>query len=252
MKQLRVSALALLFAIVGLAALAAADAAAALAYAAFVPVEPGDSPLPEIGAVRFAVYGDSLAYGQGASHGRGWIAEFSRRIRAQRPGSVVVNSGVRGARVRDVIPQVAGAHVADPTAVLVVAGTNDVIGVVDPLTLASDESAMLAALRSRYPGARLLVTNVPDVARWRSGRMMHLNPAMRREYWMLTEVYDGIIARLATRYGADVIDLNALTRRPDAFDEVYVIDGFHPNDRGYAIFASFGWPVVAHALGLRS
>jgi lysophospholipase L1-like esterase len=250
-KLLRICALALIFTLVGLAVLAAADAAAALAYAAFVPVEPARSPPAETGAVRLAVYGDSLAYGQGASHGHGWIDDFARRIRARRPGSDVDDFAIRGARVRDVNAQVTGARVAKPTAVLIVAGTNDVIVGIDPLTLARDYSAMLAALRARYPGARLLVTNVPDVARRRpGGTMQHLNPLMRGEFWLLTQVYDGIIAGLAARYGAVVIDLNALTRRPDAFDARYVSDGFHPNDRGYAAYATFAWPTVAAALGL--
>jgi lysophospholipase L1-like esterase len=82
--------------------------------------------------------------------------------------------------------------------------------------------------------------------------MQHINAFMRAEFWMLTEAYDGVIARVAARYDADVIDLNALTRRPDAFDPRYAGDGFHPNDRGYAVYASFAWPVVARALGIRS
>ena len=260
----------LLVASITAAIVVGADFGASVAYAALAPL-PGTLParVPVVRAktlspVKFYVFGDSLAFGYKATRGHGWVDEFRRRLQARLPGSIVLNSAVCGARLSDIDSQLGEAPAGDADAVLVVAGANDILFPTNPLAIALGDRAMLERVHRRYPHARVIVANVPDLA-WRTidigagGPKRLPFPAQLALSW-LTDVDNAIIGTTAARYGDDVLDLHrliavgsggaaGLNHMTEAeFGHAYIsADGLHPNDRGYAMLAGFAWPAVARA-----
>jgi lysophospholipase L1-like esterase len=248
------------------------EAGGAIAYAALAPVPAlsRDTP-PSTRRERdtLVVIGDSLAYGFGAPAHRGWVDEFRRRLQARSAGTSVVDLAVCGATVPQVEDEIARAPQGDAGAVFVVAGSNDALLFKHPLGLAWDERSLLSRIRRRFPGARILLSNVPDFS-WRAFRPRAGEPPRQLGFMartalvLLTDVDDTVIARTASRFGARVLDLHDLVVRgegadagiahlsADAFDARYIsADGLHPNARGYALLADFAWPAIARAMDVR-
>jgi lysophospholipase L1-like esterase len=93
----------------------------------------------------------------------------------------------------------------------------------------ADYSTLLAGIRNRAPGARIIVLNVPNVAGmpFLSGATLQQKQAAQRAAVRMTTTV------INAHVGVTVVDLMCDARfyQPSIFST----DGFHPNDAGYSL-----------------
>jgi lysophospholipase L1-like esterase len=181
------------------------------------------------GELLYVAVGDSAAQGIGASRpGRSYVGEVAKHIRSITGRSVrVVNLGVSGATValavRDQLPRL---RKLTPDILTVSIGAND-IAAFDPEKFEADVRELFNALP---PHA--IVADVPS---------FHFLPAERR---VLSA--NGILNRLAAERGLPVAPVHARTRGQGLWGVTtqFAGDLFHPNDRGYRVWASAFIPIL--------
>lgn len=182
------------------------------------------------GDILYVALGDSAAQGVGASNpGRSYVGLVAEHLRRRTGRSVrVVNLSVSGARLRDAVGvQLPALRLLSPDVVTVAIGANDI---------ASFDAARfeyeLGDLFDALPvGA--IVADVPT---------FYLGAAERN-----VRVANEIVRRLAAEHGLIVASVHAVTRQQGvaryAFNQV-AADFFHPNDRGYRVWASAFLPRI--------
>jgi lysophospholipase L1-like esterase len=195
-------------------------------------------------ALRIVVLGDSLALGTGASDpANGLTFRIYRALAAGRPGSEITNFAIGGTRASDVRRLEIGS--LDPRAtdlVLLVVGGNDVVRRTPAAAFAREYRALLAAIRTRVPGATVVAFGVPDVSR------SPLFADSRAKTEALSRGDDAAVRRAAAANRAAFVDLFGYTHGEATSDEFFSSDDFHPSDAGYARLAAFALPVVTRAL----
>ncbi len=181
----------------------------------------GDAPL-------WVALGDSMTLGIGASApDRGMVGQLSERLTASGWRHDVVNLGVNGARVQDVLdrqlPVLSGLDDAGRAVglVTVVIGSNDIVFARHRAGLVPRFRMLLGALP---PGA--VVANLP-------------NP--RRE----ARAIDALIRQRATSGEVVLADMRA--EGPKSWRGRLAGDLFHPNDLGYAEMATVLEDAIADA-----
>jgi len=177
------------------------------------------------GDLLYVAIGDSAAQGVGASvPGQSYVGLLANRARAATGRTVrVINLSQSGGRVHEALTKQV-AHLAGlaPDVVTVAIGAND-IGVAFDATRFEREIDELYRQLPRHA----IVADVPAFYfGWRE-----------RQSRLASE----IIHRVADTYGLDVAPLHAATKHQSAaryFLNQAAADLFHPNDRGYAVWAS--------------
>jgi len=182
------------------------------------------------GELHYVAIGDSAAQGIGASRPAhsyvGLIAAHLRSRLKQRPLRVS-NLSVSGATVRmalDVeLPKFAKTR---PDIVTVSIGAND-MATFEPMRFEHELGELFAALP---PHA--IVADLPS---------FYFLPAEKK-----VRIANVILRRLAAEHGFTVVDLHSRTNRQGAWGVVtqFAGDLFHPNDRGYRIWASAFLPAI--------
>jgi lysophospholipase L1-like esterase len=181
------------------------------------------------GQLLYVAIGDSAAQGVGATApGRGYVGLLARRIRHRSHMSVrVVNLSVSGSTTwgakRDQLPKLR--HYA-PDICTVSIGANDIADF-DPDKFERNIRAIYGAVPSHAVVAELPCMFVPDRER-------------------KVAVANEIVHRVADEFGLTVAPLHTITKRVGlrrTFFNSYG-DLFHPNDRGYEIWASAFEPAV--------
>jgi acyl-CoA thioesterase I len=182
----------------------------------------------EEGERLYVAIGDSAAQGIGASRpGRGYVGILAARLKGWR----VVNLGISGATVRMALDsELPAFRKLRPDLVTVSIGAND-IAAFDAERFARDIRTLFDALP---PHA--IVADLPS---------FHFLPAERR-----VRVANAIIRDAAAERGLVVAPLHARTRRQGLWGVTrhFAGDLFHPNDRGYAVWASAFSPLVEERL----
>lgn len=186
-------------------------------------------PRGEPGGLVYVALGDSTAQGIGATApDRGYVGVLAERVRASTGRPVlVVNLSETGATVRDVVDeQLPRLAVWDADVVTVGVGANDIPGD-DPAQFERDTTALVDDLP---PG-----TVVADVAYFMHGRAQE----------NASEAAD-TIRILAERRELRVAPLQDTMRADDwvGMFTNYAADWFHPNDRGYRVWAEAFWTVL--------
>jgi acyl-CoA thioesterase-1 len=182
------------------------------------------------GDLLYVAIGDSAAQGVGASKpGRSYVGLIAAHLRERTGRTVrVLNLSVSGARLREAIqiqlPAIDGLH---PDVMTVAIGAND-IAEFDPQRFERELGVIYDALPV---GA--IVADVPS---------FYIGAAEQR-----VKVANAIVHRLAGERGLEVAPLYRATRRQGvpryALNQV-AADFFHPNDRGYRVWASAFLPVL--------
>jgi lysophospholipase L1-like esterase len=181
------------------------------------------------GELVYVALGDSAAQGIGASvPGRGYVGILADRI-AQRSGLRVrtVNLSVSGATVAAVVGYQLPRLARQPADIVTVSiGANDIAA----WDARAFESALATVLDALPPHA--IVADLP---------YFYLPGNERR-----VVAANGILRRLARMRGLVVAPLHAATKRPGLFGALTLFAGdrFHPNDRGYGVWASAFAPLV--------
>jgi acyl-CoA thioesterase-1 len=182
------------------------------------------------GELLYVAIGDSAAQGVGASQpGRSYVGLIAQHLRQRTGRSVrVVNLSISGARLREAIAlQLAPLRRLSPDIVTVAIGANDMLGF--------DRNRFTRELTEVYDSlpAGSIVAEVPS---------FYLGAAERN-----VRVANTIVHRLADEHGFEVAPLYARTRGQGA--ALYALnrvsaDFFHPNDRGYRVWASAFLPLI--------
>lgn len=183
----------------------------------------------ESGELLYVALGDSAAQGLGASTpASGYVGILARRVEQVSGRSVrVVNLGVSGATVAQVIdyqlPRLAKLR---PDVVTVAIGAND-IARWDAPAFARDLATVLDALPSHAIVADLPFFYLP----WHERKVAEA---------------DRIVRRVAAERELAVAPLHRATRALGPFGTLlwFAGDHFHPNDRGYQVWASAFRPLV--------
>ncbi|HEY0258967.1 MAG TPA: SGNH/GDSL hydrolase family protein [Lacisediminihabitans sp.] len=182
------------------------------------------------GELLYVAVGDSAAQGVGASKpGRSYVGLIAEHLRKRTGRTVrVVNLSVSGARIREALAlQLPALRRLIPDVLTVAIGANDIASF-DKHRFERELEELYSALP---PGA--VVADVPS---------FYVGVAERNAV-----VAGSIVRRLATKYGFPVAPLHATTRRQGvaryALNQA-AADFFHPNDRGYRVWASAFLPVL--------
>lgn len=182
------------------------------------------------GELLYVAIGDSAAQGVGASRpSRGYVGVIAAHLRTRTGRTVrVMNLSVSGARLREAIavqlPELAG---LTPDLITCAMGANDIADF--------DEERFereLATVYDALPSATI-VGDVPA---------FYFGVAERR-----VRIANSIVHRLAAERVMEVAPVYEKTRRQGgaryALNQV-AADFFHPNDRGYRVWASAFLPLV--------
>ncbi len=181
------------------------------------------------GEIVYAAIGDSAAQGIGASApGKSYVGLLAEHIRESTGRTVhVVNLSISGARVADAVDlQLPKLKKLQPHVVTVSVGAND-IGAFDPDRFERDVRALLSSLP-----AGSLVADVPS---------FHFPDGERK-----VRVANRILHRIAIANGHVLVPLYRTTRRQTLARALTQVAGdfFHPNDRGYRVWASAFLPLL--------
>ncbi len=184
------------------------------------------------GGLLYVALGDSAAQGVGASRPqRGYVGLLASDLEVRCGCPVrVVNLSVSGARVADVLwQQVPRLAALPPDVVTVDVGGNDV-ATYDPVGFSRRVGQLTAALPPR--------TYIADVPYFMHGR-----------YERHAQQAADVLAASARRRGLLVVPLHAALRDRgwSAMVTDFAPDFFHPNDRGYRVWAAAFWTSMSGA-----
>lgn len=148
-------------------------------------------------------------------------------------GQPAANRGIAGDRIADLERRLDPALAGEPRTVFLTIGVNDLLSGRDPDAVATDHARLLAAVRARAPGARLIVTSllpVNDALVARSGEqlvMATIAETNRR------------LASAAAAAGAEWLELSPHLAGPDGqLLARYTTDGLHLTAEGYRAWSS--------------
>jgi len=181
------------------------------------------------GELLYVAIGDSAAQGIGASTpGRSYVGFVAAHIRRRTGRTVrVVNLGISGATIGVALKKELPAFAKlKPDIVTVSIGAND-MGSFEPTRFAAELAELYGALP---PHA--IVADLPT---------FYFLPAEKK-----VRVANGLLRAAAAAHHLRVVDLHAAMRRQGAWGVTtqFAGDMFHPNDRGYKVWASAFLPAV--------
>ena len=181
----------------------------------------GGSRLPS--ALRLLVFGDSTAIGTGVEQmADAMVGQLARRL----PESVAWRAvGENGATSAEICERHLPEALSDPADVAVVlVGWNDALHLRSAAAYAADLGALLDALRTRNPDARLVVVGPPAF-----GDFAVLPQPLR----LVLGAHARGLARAARRVAAE----RGVLFVPGFDGRSVASDGFHPDATGYATLA---------------
>ena len=192
--------------------------------------------------LTFAVLGDSIAYGQGASRTGDTLGA---RLAAELAGSGTPTDlrvfAVPGARSVSLGAQVRTAITWGPDIALIVIGANDLTHFVPPEHAARDLGDAVRALRSG--GSHVVVCPAPDLS---------IVPFLPEQMRPIIRAGSARLRQAQTRAaileGARVVDVDGSTSARFAADAtLFCADRFHPSSAGYALITAAILPAVLAA-----
>ncbi|MGX6607973.1 SGNH/GDSL hydrolase family protein [Micromonosporaceae bacterium Da 78-11] len=192
--------------------------------------------------LAFAVLGDSIAYGQGASRPADTVgARLAADLASCDIATDVRVFAVPGSRSQALAGQVQHAIAWQPALALIIIGANDLTHFVPPQQAAAQLADAVRALRAA--GAEVVVAPAPDlsVVPW-------VPPQMRMAVRAGSQLLQREQQRAALAEGARVADIAVGSAAGFAVDpSLFSADRFHPSSAGYAVIAAALSPTVRAA-----
>jgi lysophospholipase L1-like esterase len=192
--------------------------------------------------LSFAVLGDSIAFGQGASvpaHTAG--ARLTADLVEHGIATELRVFAVPGARSDSLAAQVRRAREWPPRLALIIIGANDLTSLVPPAQAAARLGDAVRQLRAA--GAEVVVAPAPDlsVVPW-------VPPQMRMLVRAGSVALHDAQTQAALAAGAHVADIGMTSADGFAADAgLFSVDRFHPSSAGYALIARALAPTVRKA-----
>ena len=198
------------------------------------------------GPIVYVALGDSTGAGVGARDG-GYVARLFKRIAEQQPESKLSNLCVSGATTADVLRGQLDQGVAmNPDLVTVGIGINDIGHGLTLEQFSKNYEEILSTLKEKTR-AEIVVSNLPDVS-----SAPRIPNAMRAEYQRRIAQFSERLEEIANRHGVTIFDVYTITKAElPSHPEYFSIDGFHPSDDGYELWATQMWPTVARVVGFQ-
>jgi lysophospholipase L1-like esterase len=198
--------------------------------------------LPLFVTLSFAVLGDSIAYGQGASRPADTVgARLAAGLTASGTPTEARVFAVPGAISEALAGQVQHAIAWKPDLALIIVGANDLTRLVPPQRAAALLGEAVRKLRAA--GAEVVVAPAPDlsVVPW-------VPPQMRTLVRAGSQVLQQAQTEAALAAGARVADIGAGSSVAFAADPaLFSGDRFHPSSAGYEVIARALAPAVQAA-----
>jgi lysophospholipase L1-like esterase len=192
--------------------------------------------------LAFAVLGDSIAFGQGASRPADTVgARLAAELAQSGTPTEVRVFAVPGADSLTLASQVQRATAWRPELALIIIGANDLTHFVAPERAAALLGDAIRTLRA--VGAEVVVGPAPDlsVVPWVPE---HMRTVVREGSQLLRRAQ----SRAALDAGARVADIGGGSSARFATDPaLFSADGFHPSSAGYAVIAAALAPLVRTA-----
>lgn len=204
-----------------------------------------DTPM-KTGPIVYVALGDSTGAGVGAREG-GYVARLFRRMIERRPGSTLHNLCVSGATTEDLLSgQLQKGVALGPDLITVGIGVNDIGHGLTLEQFSRNYEEILNTLKEKTQ-AEIVVSNLPDVS-----SAPRIPAPMRSEYQRQIAQFSKRLEEIASRHGVTIFDIYSITTEElAAHPEYFSVDGFHPSDEGYELWADKMWPTLARVLGER-
>ena len=196
------------------------------------------------GPIVYVALGDSTGAGVGAREG-GYVARLFKHIEGRRPGSKLINLCVSGATTSDVIRgQLERGVGADADLITLGIVINDIGHNFTLEQFSKNYEQILSTLKEKTR-ARIVVTNIPDIS-----TAPRIPGSMRSSYQQQIIQFSQRLGEIAARHGVTVFDIYTITTQElPSHPEYFSMDGFHPSDAGYELWAQTMWPKVAEVIG---
>ncbi len=201
----------------------------------------GSSSSTTTRTIAYTALGASDAVGIGALPlTKGYVFLLEERLFGLPADVTFQNEGISGAKigtiVRDELP---AALASDPDVVTIWTGANDLVGGADPDAFAAQLATLLSELTTNT-AALIFVGDLPDLTQapiFKATPDKDVTPAR------VTAFNDRIAATVAAA-GCVLVRLSDVTLT----DDMFFVDGFHPNNAGYVLLADAYWSEMAPRL----
>lgn len=168
------------------------------------------------------------------------MVALGQRVGRDHLGNFLVNQSPFTASDSTLVTVFAGGNDANTlaTAVRNQIGGDDFRGYIDQQVTqwGNDYAALLTAIRAKAPNARIVLLNLPNLA---AAPYVARNTQFERQILQRVAVGFSERANALASGNVRVVDLLCDARIYDAAN--FSSDGFHPNDRGYAILADLAY-----------
>jgi lysophospholipase L1-like esterase len=172
---------------------------------------------------------DAVGVGAAAPETEGWVPRLGSMLG---PDARVINLGVNGSTLSQALKEQLGPALdARPSLVTVWLAVNDLNAGVPLPRYEADLETLLSEINQA--GRCVLVGNVPDLTQ--APRYQRADPMALRA---TIQQWNAVIAGVAERHGAAIVDLDARWRELTERPEYISADGFHPSSEGYARLAT--------------
>jgi lysophospholipase L1-like esterase len=192
--------------------------------------------------LAFAVLGDSIAYGQGASRPADTVgARLAAELTAAGIPTEVRVFAVSGASSQALAGQVQRATAWRPGLALIIIGANDLTRFVPPEVAATQLGEAVRSLRAA--GAEVVVAPAPDLS---------VVPWVPEQMRMVVRAGSQLMRQAQTAAalaaGARVADISQTSSAGFAVDPaLFSSDRFHPSSAGYQLIAAALTPAILDA-----
>lgn len=183
----------------------------------------------------YVAMGDSTVEGIGASHAsKSFPSLVFEKIKKDKKEAVFYNLGKGGAKVRDVIElQLGRAIELKPNLITISVGGNDLHHRTKLKHFEEDYSYLIKTLKEKTD-AEIIISNIPDVS-----LLPTLSIFVKYLSKFMTRRLNKVINKHATQFKCILIDLYEGSRvNSKKYRNLISSDGFHPSDKGYALWAN--------------